>query len=303
MSKSAILKRGKDVWMIQPSEFDKIVFPIIDEDGRKLNKRDDFSDIPAFAKQIVTYGKIEVPVIGYFKDGMINITNGERRTRAAIYAYEKMGVEILIPFITENKGTSVVDRLYKQIRLNNHLKQFTPVEESEVVAELINQGVDENEIRTQLDYSKVYLCNLKLLQKAPEKIKKIISDKIISSTLAMHILRETKNFDEAIDLIENAISLKSNGSNSDSPTKITKKDIVKSQGKVNSFSAVKKALKKADKRQVRMDKIELFNILKALNEGQYTLEFLMAELYEPEVEKEKKKKSKSKKSEELSHSV
>lgn len=301
MGKSVISRRGTDLWMIQPSEFDKIVFPDIDEDGRKLNKRDNFSDIPDFAKKIVTYGKIEVPVIGYIKDGFINITNGERRTRAAMYAYEKLGVEILIPFITEKKGTSIVDRLYKQVRLNNHLKQFTPVEEAEVVAELINQGVDENEIRTQLDYSKVYICNLKLLQKAPDKIKKVISDKIISSTLAMDILRETKNFDEAIALIENAISLKTTGTDNESGTKITKKDIVKSQGKVNSFSAVKKALKKADKRQVRMDKIDLFNILKALNEGQYTLEFLMSELYEPEVEKEKKKKSK--KTEQLSASL
>ncbi|MEK6879091.1 MAG: hypothetical protein AABY22_05755, partial [Nanoarchaeota archaeon] len=209
MAKLLDLKRGLEGWVITPEHFHLIRYPDVDENGKKLNKRIDFSDIPAFTMQIILHGKIEIPVTGYIKDGLINITDGERRCRSSIAAFEgyqnedKTPVRINIPFIKEKNGTTVVDRLFKQIRLNNQRKDFTPVEEAEVISELINQGVEEQSIIAELNYSKVYLSNLKLLQKAPDSLKKFIGKRIITSTLAMDIIRETKgDYDKALKMIE-----------------------------------------------------------------------------------------------------
>ncbi len=292
------LKRGKDSWYILPKDFKLIVFPNIDQDGKelkKLNHRTDFSDIPVFANLLMMDEEIQVPVSGYTKDGKIYITDGERRCRASMYAWENNKVVLEIPFQTEKRGTTVVDRLYKQIKLNNHRKSFNQLEEASVVTELISQGQSESVICEQLGYSKVHLSNLKLLQKAPDSIKNLIGDKGISGTLAMDILRETKgDYEIALQLIKDAMSNKSTSSNGES-TKVTKKDIVKTQGKVNSYSIIRKAIKKAEKGKlvVRMDKIDEYTRYKDIVDGNITEANFLSDFFEPIPEKEKKGKKKN----------
>lgn len=283
-------KRGSDLWLLQPDQFHLIRFPDLDEDGNKLNKRIDFSHIPAFADEIEAHGKIERAIFFYKQGGFYQVTDGECRCRAVMLLAER-GVSIELPAVSEARGTTLSDRLYKQIILNNSGKAFSPVEDAEVIAELIKQGEKEEDICKKLKYTKVYLSNLKLLQKSPKKIKDLIGQNILSSTLAMDILRENKNFDDAVKVIEDAMA---HNVGTKGTTKITKKDVVKSKGKVNSFSAVRKVISKAPKRTVRMDKIDLFNTLKSIYDGEYTVEFLLSELYEPLPEKLKKEK-KSKK--------
>lgn len=284
-------KRGSDLWLIQPNQFHLIRFPDVDESEVKLNKRIDFSHIPNFAKEIKAHGKIERAVIGYKKDGFFNITDGECRCRAAIYMKEHFEIEIEIPYISESKGTTVEDRLFKQIILNNSGKPFSPVEDAAVIDELINRGVDEKIICQKLNFSKVYICNLKMLQKSPKKIKDLIDkDGLISSTLAMKIFREEKDFDSALAIIEGAIHLKE--SESGEKKKITDKDIRKLKGKTNSYSALKKVINRATKKQlvVRQDNIQIYEFVQKLNSGDYTVEALLNELFEPEIVEEKKPK-------------
>lgn len=284
-------KRGSERFLLQPDEFHLIRFPNLDEDGTKLNKRVDFGNLEEFANEIEANkidGKptIEQSISYYKKDGFYNVTDGERRCLAAMII-SKRGIYIEIPAICEPRATTIADRLYKQIILNNSGKTFSPVESAEVVNELIKQGESEDSICKRLNYTKVYLSGLKLLYKSPQRIKDLIGKNVLTSTLAMEILREHKNFDEAVKVIEDTIAhtVATKGT-----TKINKKDVVKSKGKVNSFSAVRKVISKAPKRTVRMDKIDLFNTLKDIYDGVYTVEFLLSELYEPLPEKPKKEK-------------
>lgn len=292
-------KRGSDLFLLQPNQFHLIRFPDLDEEGNKLNKRIDFGNLEEFADEIVANKKNGKPVIEraifyYKKDGFYNVTDGERRCKSAMIISER-GIYIEIPAICESRGTTTADRLYKQIILNNSGKAFSPVEEAEVVMQLIKQGEKEDDICKRLKFTKVYLSDLKLLQKSPQRIKDLIGQNVLSSTLAREILRKNKNFDDAIKVIEDTMihTMATKGT-----TKINKKDVVKSKGQVNSFSAVRKVISKAPKRTVRMDKIELFNTLKSIYDGEFTVEFLLSELYEPLPEKPKKEK-KSKKQVEM----
>ena len=288
-------KRGSDLFLIQPEQFHLIRFPDIDEAGNKLNKRDNFLHIPEFANRIKSHGKIEVAVTGYKKDGFYNITDGECRCRAVMLLKEK-GVEIELPYIGEPRGTTTTDRLYKQIILNNGGKQFSPVEEANVIEELMNQGATDKEIRENLSYSNVYLCNLKKLAKAPKEIKDMITGDIIKSTLSMQIFREYKDFDSAMVVIQCAKeTAEAEAKVTGKAVKITAKHLQKTRGIKNSFSDLKKIFKQGEKKGwiPRQDNIDKYNFAMGICKGEVSKEVLMAELFEPVIEtKSEKKKGK-----------
>jgi hypothetical protein len=250
------------------------------EDGRKVNNRIDFGDIPEFGEEIYASGKILNPLHGFKKDGKFHVTEGERRTLSVAYINKKYGIDFPIPFMCEPKGTTTIHRLYKQRIMNNSSKAFTPVEDAALVMELINQGQTEKEICAQLKFTNVYISNLKTLHNAPEQIKQFILKGTLSSTEAMRILRKDKDYESAIKTIQDTLSFvqATKGTN-----KVTARDVEKAKGAVNSFSAIKKAFKMAPKRVVRQDNIDLFNQLKKIVDGEITLEWLISELYEPEV--------------------
>ncbi len=253
------------------------------EDGRKVNLRIDFGDIEEFGEEIYAHGKILNPLHGFKKDGMFHVTEGDRRTKAVGYINTKYNVNFPIPFICEPKGTTLISRLYKQRIMNNSSKPFTPVEDACLVNELISQGQTEKQICAELKFSAVHICNLKLLHNAPEEIKTFIREGILSPTEATRIFRKEKDFDLAIATIKKTLAFV-NESKGELAGKVTASNVLKAEGKVNSFSAIKKAFKMAPKRVVRQDNIDLFNQLKRIVDGEITLEWLISELYEPETE-------------------
>ena len=132
--------------------------------------------------------------------------------------------------------------------------------------------------------SAVYLCNLKKLHSAPDLIKDLINNNVMSATFAMSIFRKHKDFDEAIEVIQAGIV---HAQNTKGTNKITATDIVASQNKQNSFSAIKKAIKKGEGRTVKADKKELYDLLKSIVDGEYSLDYFLNELYEVELNEEK----------------
>lgn len=254
--------------------------PATFEDGRKMNQRIDFGDIEEFGEEIKAHGKIENPLQGFKKNGMYHYTEGDRRTQAVKYINKKYNVNFPIPFICETRDTTLVHRLYKQRVMNNSGKPFTPVEDASLVMELINEGQTEKQICVQLKFTGVYISNLKMLHNAPDQIKQFVLKGTISSTEAMRILRKEKDYDSAIKTIQDTLSFVQATKGTD---KVTARDVEKAKGSVNSFSAIKKAFKMAPKRTVRQDNIDLFNQLKRIVDGEITLEWLISELYEPEV--------------------
>ncbi len=259
------------------------------EDGRKVNNRIDFGDLEEFADEIFAHGKIENPLHGFKKDGLFHITEGDRRSKAVAIINKKYKVNFPIPFICEPKGTTLVTRLYKQRIMNNSGKPFNMVEDAQLVVELVNQGQTEKQICAELKFSSVYISNLKMLHNAKPEIKEFISKGILSPTEAMRIMRKEKDFDSAIKTIQDTLAFVQL-TKGEQTTKITARDVKQASGKVNSFSAIAKVFKMAPKRIVRQDNIELFNQLKRIVDGEITLEWLVSELYEPEIVPEKKQK-------------
>ena len=254
-----------------------------------FNVRQDYGDLKELSDSIESNG-IRVPIRGYKKNGAYWITDGHRRYKAA-KMLEKKGIEVLIPFLADNRGEGSQEQRVIDMLICNEGKKLNPVEEAEAISRLINYGFSEAQIRQKTGFSKVYICNLKLLQSAPQKLKNLIIGNIVSATLTMQVLREEKDFETAIEVIENAISQNSVGGDK---KKITSKDIRKSKGNNNSYSALKKIIKFGEKKGlvVRQDKINEYVFAQKLNDGDYTPEQLLAELYEPEIVKEKKPKKK-----------
>lgn len=282
----------KDVFFIPVTQVQEIKGSI--EFGGKTffeNVRKDYGDIQLLAKQIIANSGIRNPCKGFKKDGVYYLTDGHRRYTAAQHILKTTGEVIDIPLMSEN-GITEEKRVLDMI-ICNEGKPLNPVEQADAVFRLIEGGMEEKEIRDKTGFSNVYICNLKMLFNAPKEIKDKVSENMISGTLAMTIMRKEKDYDKAIETIENAIAFKQENANT---SKITLKDITKSNKKVNSFSAVKKAYKHYEKhdRTVRQDKVDLFAFIARLMEGDVSYDELMASLYEPEEEKEpRRKKSES----------
>lgn len=259
------------------------------------NVRTDYGDIELLAKQILENGGIRNPCKGFKKDGVYYLTDGHRRYRAAKLILETTGQVIDIPMLTEKDNTE--EKRVMDMIICNEGKPLNPVEQADAIQRLITCGMDEKVIMDKTGFSNVYICNLKMLNNAPSKIKDLIIQNIISATLAMSIMRKEKDFDKAIQSIEDAIAFKQETSNT---TKITQRDLVKANKKVNSFSSIKKAYKHYEKnnRIVRQDKIDLFTFVSRVMAGDVSYEELMSDLYEPEIEKEEKSRKKKKNSEE-----
>ena len=252
----------------------------------EFNVRQDFGDIDGLAESIKSNG-IKNPLKCFKKDGKVYITNGHRR----LMALEKLkseGVEVLVPVIFSGKNYTEEESVFDLIVTNDGLR-LNPVEESEVVKRLVNYGYTTKQISNKVGYPEKYIDNLLKLSELPKKIKDLICENVISSTTAVKILRETENFEEAMSIIESAMQVSSQDGGK---VKVTEKTINKAKGKTNSFSAIRKAIKLSKKRTVRMDKVDFYNTLKSIVEGEYTLEYILSEIYEPEVEKPKNKRKK-----------
>ena len=255
-----------------------------------FNVRQDYGDIKELADSIEANG-VRVPIRGYKKDGVYWITDGHRRYKA-VQLLAKKGIEVRIPFLADGRESSQEQRVIDMI-ICNEGKKLNPVEIADAVNRLINFGFTESEIHTKTGFSKVYISNLKLLNSAPKKIKNLIADNVIKSTLAMKILREEKDFAKAMEVIESAIA----DAGGEGKSKITDKNVRKSKGKVNSYSELKKLFKQAEKKGLvpRQDKIDVFMFVKSVNDGELSYNALIAELYEPQIEKEKETKKTTKK--------
>lgn len=275
----------KDVFFVPVTEVKEIKGSI--EVGGKIfheNVRVDYGDIPLLAMQISENDGIRNPCKAIKKDGVYYLTDGHRRYRAALMILENTGVVINIPLMTEQHVTE--EKRIMDMIICNEGKSLNPVEQADAIQRLIACGMDEKTIIAKTAFSSVYICNLKMLNKAPDKIKQMIVNNNIKATLAMSIMRKEKDYDKAIETIEQALDFKQSTENK---TKITARDLSKAKNKVNSFSAIKKAYRHFEKKKlvVREDKVELFAFISRVMEGDVSFDELMGTLYLPEPEETK----------------
>lgn len=271
-------KKGKKE---RPKRGGEILLIHLDNVGVKpnFNLRIDYGDIDELARSIKENG-VRTALKGHYDkiEDKYLITSGHRRLKA-LQKLAKEGYEIPVPILSD-ASDSDENRILSMIT-DNSGKRFNPVEEAEVISRLVSQfDYSDDQIRIKTGFTKVYVCNLKLLSKAPKKLKDLIINNTVSATLAMKVLREEKDYEKAQEIIEKTIVSKVNEGGG---KKITEKDLNKEKGKQNSYSNLRKAFKKYGKHQLtpRQDKIELFEFVQRLNNGEMSLDTVIAELFEP----------------------
>lgn len=271
-------KKGKKE---RPQRGGEILLIHLDNVGVKpnFNLRIDYGDIDELARSIKENG-VRTALKGHYDkiEDKYLITSGHRRLKA-LQKLAKEGFEIPVPILSDARDSDE-NRILSMIT-DNSGKRFNPVEEAEVISRLVSQfNYSDDQIRIKTGFTKVYVCNLKLLSKAPKKLKDLIINNTVSATLAMKVLREEKDYEKAQEIIEKTIVSKVNEGGG---KKITEKDLNKEKGKQNSYSNLRKAFKKFNKHQLtpRQDKIELFEFVQRLNNGEMSLDTVIAELFEP----------------------
>ena len=244
------------------------------EDG--FNVRVDYGDIDELARNIEENG-VKVPTRGFKSDTngetKYVLTDGHRRIEACKLLNSK-GIDLLIPFIVDKTEQSVEQRVIDILACNDG-KRLTPLEEAEAIHRLLNYGLSEKDIVKRTGKTGVYISNLKLLQAAPQKVKLLITNDVVSATLAMKVLRETENFLEAVEILEHAVDYATltkqetiDDTEEFEPVKVTQKDVDKSQNKTNSFSELKKVIKKGKDRVLRQESQEFYEFATQLINGE-----------------------------------
>jgi len=243
-----------------------------------FNPRHDYGNIDELARDIEENG-ILVPLRGFKRKGEDKyiLTDGHRRFKAAMIVQKKFPkIELRIPLIA-HKVMPDEQRLLNVLSFNSGL-HLTPLEESEVISRLVKFGLTDRDIIKKTGMTATYISNLKLLYNSPQKLKNHITSNMVSATLAMEVLRENKDFDSAVKIIEDGVSFaKEKGKD-----KVVKRDLEQSQGKVNSYSALGKCLKIGNKegRTIRKDNIQFYEFAEKILNGELTKEQLEEFFYE-----------------------
>ncbi|WP_454735450.1 ParB/RepB/Spo0J family partition protein [Cupriavidus necator] len=146
------------------------------------------------------------PIAGYVVvengQNVIITTDGHTRLEAVDLANSE-GAEIsVLPVVTKPKGTSLEDITVALVTSNSG-RHLQPIEVGEVCKRLIGYGLDEETIAKRLNLTAPYVGELLTLAGAPARIRKLVAEGKIASTLAMSTMK--KNPEQAADLLEEAV--------------------------------------------------------------------------------------------------
>ena len=244
-----------------------------------FNVRIDYGNIDELAASIKENG-VKIPLRGFKKGDNYILTDGHRRFRAAEIIHKNMP-EMRVPFIVDKTGRNLEQRVIDLIICNDG-KHLNPLEEAEAVSRLINMGMTEKDVAKKTGKTGVYISNLKLLQDAPQKIKNMIMDDVVSATFAMKILRETEDFQDAVEKLSHA----SEYAEKQGKRSVTQKDYDKAHNKVNSYSEMRKLFKKSKERIVRDGKENEYALANKILNGEMTREQLDEYFFEPVADEE-----------------
>lgn len=133
---------------------------------------------------------------------VIYVTDGHTRLEAVDLANSE-GAEIeVLPVVTKPKGTSLEDITVALVTSNSG-RHLQPIEVGEVCKRLIGYGLDEDAIAKRLNLTAPYVGELLTLAGAPARIRKLVGEGKIASTLAMSTMK--KHPEQAADMLEEAV--------------------------------------------------------------------------------------------------
>jgi ParB family chromosome partitioning protein len=100
---------------------------------------------------------------------------------------EGLGIETL-PCLPEGKGVSAVDRTVMMFQANT-LLNFSPLEQALGVKRLISYGLTEQQVGHRIGRTRQHVANLLELAAAPENVRVMVVEGVVSATEAVKTIR------------------------------------------------------------------------------------------------------------------
>lgn len=177
------------------------------EDGfnvRDLNKPKTQEKIQAI-KEAYKAGRYVQPIEVALKQGQATVVDGHCRLTAAKLANDELRAEgnplvenlLCVPF----KGNDI-ERLTHMVTGNSG-ENLTPLEVSDVVKRLTNQGLTSNDIAKYLSCSASWVGRLLTLSNAPHAVKVMLKEEKVSTEAVLDLLQ--KHGDETTTVLQNML--------------------------------------------------------------------------------------------------
>lgn len=248
------------------------------------NIRTEYGDIIELAKSIAINGII-TPLRGFRVSDDSGFDwetiDGHRRRQACIFLItEGVTVEgtfykpqtVYVPLITIDSRSYSNEQIIVDMVTTASGKELTPLELSTAIIRLTEANWTPKEIGAKLTMATHQVRNLILLGSAPKRVRDLVSENKIAYTTALDFLKESIDFNDAIDKIERALS-KVNAIPSapgKKEAKITKRELHEETNKVDSFFELKKVFKEQLDNPKTVVNNDLYFFAKMILENKYT---------------------------------
>ncbi len=214
---SEILKTKKtDILRVDPRN-------IIVKEG--FNVRQDMGDIEALMNSLVELGQeVAIKCAKVRGEEKYELIDGHRRMAAINMALEK---GIPFPYVkVELFVGSDEDRLFSMLVTGTGQKQLNELEQAEGFKRLIAFSYTKEDIAKKVGLSPAQVYNMLQLANVPQKIKLRIAENKISGNTVVQLIREVKDSEEQIRIVEEAIAnVEANTVEGKKPKKVTAKNI------------------------------------------------------------------------------
>jgi ParB family chromosome partitioning protein len=221
-----------------------------------FNVRQDMGDLEALMYSLVESGQ-QVPIKCAKVRGeeKYELIEGHRRIMAINMALER-GLEF--PYVkVEMFSGSDEDRLFTMLITGTGQKQLTELEQAEGFKRLINFGYKKDDIAKKVGLSPAQVYNMIQLANVPQKIKIRIAENKISGNTVIQLIREVKDSEEQIKIVEDAIAnVESTTEEGKNPKKVTAKNISVIKTKTTE-QKLKELVQALDESGIKNDKTEL----------------------------------------------
>lgn len=195
--------------------------PAIIEVEENYNARSSLNGIEELAQSIKENG-VKIPMSVRIDGDRVLLVRGHRRL-AAVRLLIEQGHEIAtVPCTAERMGEE--DRVLDLI-LSNEGEKLNPLEQGEVFQRLVNFGWSQTKIAKKTGKTQPQISNYLKLVQAPVVAKRAIMEGIISSSLVLSIVNESKTEKEIVDKIQKAQELSQENKQNGKKKKVTKKAI------------------------------------------------------------------------------
>lgn len=216
MEKEILKTKSTDILSVDPRN-------IIVKEG--FNVRQDMGDIEGLMHSLLESGQ-QVPIVCAKVKGeeKYELIEGHRRMEAINLALEK-GFDFPYVRVVKFVGSDE-DRLFTMLITGTGQKQLTELEQAEGFKRLINFGYKKDDIAKKVGVSPAQVYNMIQLANVPQKIKLRIAENKISGNTVVQLIREVKDSEEQVRIVEEAIaSVEATTEEGKKPKKVTAKNI------------------------------------------------------------------------------